>query len=303
MNSPRSRITCPGCSWSPVRLHPCPRDHLGGPGAGEIQPSLSDLITVGGVVSPERFQFLVWTILGIVSFIFLIVAQSPAQFQEIPRIPDGFLQLMGVSSAGYLGGKLVRKPGPVIDTILAQAQPQGQSLTLEVIGRCLSRNASFQIDDADVTLALLGAVAQAAAHCRGTPSWSWSVMTTPRRNPTAYAAELRLTLSDRKAWLMSHGKSPDAWTHRRRRPLRLRLRAGSGPRAPRPSTSRASEAPSHHHQPRWPEGGLVIRGSGGLRPGRKAWDGSTKLRNYLNTTTRPEAHTVGDTTRAHKPVG
>lgn len=31
--------------------------------------------------------------------------------------PDGFLELMGVSSAGYLGGKLARKPGPVVKVL------------------------------------------------------------------------------------------------------------------------------------------------------------------------------------------
>src|SRR5262249_45361112 len=55
---------------------------------------------------------------------------------------QGFLQLMGISSAGYLGGKLARKPGPVIDQI--QPSRNGQ-LTLTLTGRCLSTAATFRI--------------------------------------------------------------------------------------------------------------------------------------------------------------
>src|SRR5439155_7622880 len=89
-------------------------------GAGEEQPSFADLITTGGVVVAERFQFLVWTVLGALAFLFLVVFSDPATIQDLPKVPDGFLYLMGVSSAGYLGGKLARKPGPVIVTIVAQ---------------------------------------------------------------------------------------------------------------------------------------------------------------------------------------
>jgi len=93
----------------------------GANGAGDVQPSLSDFITAGGVVSAERFQFFVWTVLGVLAFVFLTVMQGPSQFQDLPRIPEGFLYLMGASSSGYLGGKLARKPGPIIDSIVAQS--------------------------------------------------------------------------------------------------------------------------------------------------------------------------------------
>jgi hypothetical protein len=39
-------------------------------GAAAIQPGLSDFITVGGVVSAERFQFFVRTVVGVLSFLF-----------------------------------------------------------------------------------------------------------------------------------------------------------------------------------------------------------------------------------------
>ena len=47
-------------------------------GAGEEQPSFADLITTGGVVVAERFQFLVWTVLGALAFLFLVVFSDPA---------------------------------------------------------------------------------------------------------------------------------------------------------------------------------------------------------------------------------
>lgn len=120
-------------------------------GAGPVHPSLSDLITTGGVVAPERFQFLIWTLLGVGSFAFLIALHDPANLKDLPKIPSGFLYLMGISSAGYLGGKFARKPGPVIDTVVAQ---EG-SLKLELRGRNLATDAIFRIATTEITYELL----------------------------------------------------------------------------------------------------------------------------------------------------
>jgi hypothetical protein len=86
-------------------------------GAGEVHPSLADFITSGGVVAPERLQFVVWTVVGIFTFLTIVFKSNPMTVADLPRIPDGFLQLMGISSAGYLAGKLARKPGPVIKAV------------------------------------------------------------------------------------------------------------------------------------------------------------------------------------------
>jgi hypothetical protein len=120
-------------------------------GASTVQPSLSDFITTGGVIAAERVQFLVWTVLGILTFLFLIIVSDPATISTLPPIPQEFLMLMGISSAGYLGGRMVRKAGPIIDSILATVS----SLTLELHGRNLSKDASFQIDGEDVTVDML----------------------------------------------------------------------------------------------------------------------------------------------------
>jgi hypothetical protein len=86
----------------------------GSKGAGEIGPTLADFITTGGVVAPERLQFVVWTVAGICTFLTIVFKSDPLRLSDLPRIPDGFLQLMGISSTAYLAGKLARKPGPVI---------------------------------------------------------------------------------------------------------------------------------------------------------------------------------------------
>lgn len=117
-------------------------------GAGDVKPSPSDLITTGGVVAPERFQFLVWTLLGILVFLGIVFMQDPGNIKDLPTVPMGFLQLMGISSFGYLGGKLARKMGPVIDEVAADSAAGNLVLTLR--GRGLSRDASFRIDDKDV---------------------------------------------------------------------------------------------------------------------------------------------------------
>ncbi len=116
-------------------------------GAGDVQPSWADFISSGGVVAPERFQFFVWTLLGAGAFIMLILLREPGTITDLPKVPQGFLNIMGISSAGYLGGKLARKPGPIIDEVVAQIG----SLVLAVRGRALSKEASFLIEDTELT--------------------------------------------------------------------------------------------------------------------------------------------------------
>jgi hypothetical protein len=115
-------------------------------GAGEIHPSLTDLVSTGGVIVPERFQFFVWTLLGAAAFIFVVFLNDPGTIQDLPAVPAGFLQLMGLSSAGYLGGKIARRAGPVIDEILAATG----SLEFTLKGRNLSKDATFRIGDKDI---------------------------------------------------------------------------------------------------------------------------------------------------------
>ena len=110
--------------------------------AGDVHPSFSDLVTVGGVVSPERFQFFLWTIVGVASFLFAVFQVDPLSIKELPAVPERLLYLSGASAAGYLGGKLVRAPGPVIENIIAKAG----SLTLTIIGRNLAVNAAITLD-------------------------------------------------------------------------------------------------------------------------------------------------------------
>jgi hypothetical protein len=90
----------------------------GSKGAGPPDPELGDFITSGGVLAPERMQFFLWTILGVLGFVGATLAQDPATIINPPKIPESFLPLMGVSSLGYLAGKVARKAGPVIKQLL-----------------------------------------------------------------------------------------------------------------------------------------------------------------------------------------
>jgi hypothetical protein len=73
----------------------------------------------------------------------------------LPKIPDSFLYLMGISSAGYIGGKLARKPGPVmrllaVDRVtqpLAGPPPVPATMAIGLRGENLASNASVKIDD------------------------------------------------------------------------------------------------------------------------------------------------------------
>jgi hypothetical protein len=86
-------------------------------GAGEEAPSFSDFITSGGVVAPDRLQMLLWTIVGVAAFLYAVLQLAPGTITDLPGVPERLLVLMGISSAGYLGGKMARKPGPVINEI------------------------------------------------------------------------------------------------------------------------------------------------------------------------------------------
>jgi hypothetical protein len=89
----------------------------GSKGAGPVQPGFADFITSGGVVAPDRLQMLLWTLFGVGAFIVTALGQAPAVIQDLPTVPDRLLYLMGLSSAGYLGGKMARKAGPVINEL------------------------------------------------------------------------------------------------------------------------------------------------------------------------------------------
>lgn len=135
-------------------------------GSGEVHPSLGDFITAGGLVVAERFQFFIWTLLGAVTFLFFTLSSDPATLRDLPKIPDSFLQIMGISSLGYLSGKLARKPGAVIDDIqpvlptppvapAALASPASPptavlDLTLIISGQKLSLDASLRIEETEV---------------------------------------------------------------------------------------------------------------------------------------------------------
>jgi hypothetical protein len=128
----------------------------GSKGAGEQGPSLADFVTTGGVVAAERIQFLVWTLVGVGAFVFLTLSTEPGKIENLPAVPERFLYLMGISSFGYLGGKLARKPGPVITQIVAETG----SLILQIHGSNLSPDATFKIDDQDLNPTVLDKEAQ-----------------------------------------------------------------------------------------------------------------------------------------------
>jgi hypothetical protein len=86
-------------------------------GGGPENPSLGDFVTSGGITAPDRVQMLLWTLVGVVGFCVATFRSDPWTITTLPQIGNGLMLLMGISSAGYLGGKLARKPGPVLSSI------------------------------------------------------------------------------------------------------------------------------------------------------------------------------------------
>ena len=124
----------------------------GGKSAGPFSPSISDLWSVGGIIAPERFQFFLWTLVGAVGFLVYTVALDPASIQNLPTLPNGFLQLAGISAAGYVGGKLVRKAGPTLTSVnVKEVDALAKTITWELVGSGLAQNATFALKLATAT--------------------------------------------------------------------------------------------------------------------------------------------------------
>ncbi|HEX8985540.1 MAG TPA: hypothetical protein VF767_08915 [Bryobacteraceae bacterium] len=132
---------------------------INGPkGAGQTKPSISDFLTTGDVVAAERVQFLVWTLLGVAGFVIFTARLDPRTLQDLPDIPATLLTISGISAFGYLGGKLARDPGPVINEGIMTVGPDpdapqaaGNYGLIELRGRTLSRDAMFRIDNVDLS--------------------------------------------------------------------------------------------------------------------------------------------------------
>jgi hypothetical protein len=88
----------------------------------------------------------VWTLVSVGGVLALILAADPVTLTQLPKLPDGMLYIMGLSSAGYLGGKLARGPGPSIKSLDAQLLP-GSVVQFALHGDNLSSKATFQLDD------------------------------------------------------------------------------------------------------------------------------------------------------------
>jgi hypothetical protein len=114
-------------------------------GTGDAEPSFADFFTQAGIVAPERFQFFIWTVIGVVSFLALTLLHPPAEIQTLPKIPTEFLTLTGISAAGYLGGKLAWPSGPTIATVVPD--PKDNPTHLVVTGSMLPTVGTYTLRD------------------------------------------------------------------------------------------------------------------------------------------------------------
>lgn len=148
---PEGLPTLLGISAATIALSVGATEARGSKGAGPLNPGLGDFMTTGGVFAPERLQFFLWTILGVCAFVSATLAQDPATVTEMAKIPDNFLPLMGVSSLGYLAGKVVRKPGPVIKELVPKppynpSASGGPPLSIRIMGEHLSGKAKVTLN-------------------------------------------------------------------------------------------------------------------------------------------------------------
>jgi hypothetical protein len=116
----------------------------GSKGAGTLDPKPSDLVLNGDVLALDRVQQLVWTIISVGIFLW-ITFTTYISSNGLPNIPQELLTLMGISSGGYLVGKFVRRPGPIIQQISSEDND-----TVKIFGESLSRDAFVWIDGSQI---------------------------------------------------------------------------------------------------------------------------------------------------------
>ena len=54
----------------------------GSKGAGPLEPSFADFISSGGMVTGDRFQFFVWTLVGFLGFLLLVLLADPSTLKD-----------------------------------------------------------------------------------------------------------------------------------------------------------------------------------------------------------------------------
>jgi hypothetical protein len=163
----------------------------GSKGAGPVLPSTADFICTGGLVASDRFQFFIWTLVGCAGFLALVLLQDPSAFKDLPDVPSGFLYLMGISATGYLGGKLIRLPGPVVAKLLVSGVVPSTAvapanMTIDLQGENLSKDASVKVDDVALRPDQYSIV---------------PVKTQDQSPDSSFCAELTLTLKDATAYV------------------------------------------------------------------------------------------------------
>lgn len=126
-------------------------------GAGDELPAISDFVTSGGVVAPERVQMVVWTLFGVIAFLLATILRDPTTIEGLPSVPDGLLYLSGISSLGYLSGKLTRKPGPVIAELSITPSQPSSALDAPPVEATLPVNAGAALTAAQQILLQLDA--------------------------------------------------------------------------------------------------------------------------------------------------
>ena len=102
-------------------------------GSGSEHPSMGDFVMSGGVVAVDRVQMLVWTLVGVGIFVVAVAQNSPTEIDELATIPSTLLTLSGISTAGYLGGKLARRPGPVLEDIDIEPPDSDEALAQSAV--------------------------------------------------------------------------------------------------------------------------------------------------------------------------
>jgi hypothetical protein len=126
----------------------------GGKGSGEFDPTPSNLISSGGDIAPERVQQLIWTLIAAPAVVVFAYVLDPCTLSDtdFDSVPNNFLALMGLSSGGYIAGKIARGPGPKITDLsaifLAGPPP---FITLSIRGTDIqTKDATYSIRDLTV---------------------------------------------------------------------------------------------------------------------------------------------------------
>ncbi len=118
----------------------------------ENLPPFSMMLKNKGKITLNRFQMFLWTIIGVVLYLSVVVGtvmSADAFVVSLPDIDPTLLYLMGLSQTGYLGGRMVGEDKKTAKTVKTTKTTSEQKLVIQTAAVVFSESGEKTADVAE----------------------------------------------------------------------------------------------------------------------------------------------------------